>query len=381
MKTINLAICLLMFPSSIAFSQSDHEDIMINPFWDFYSFNYLSTQSSGKGFTGVASENDISGVIINPASINIEKKFQINAQYTYKSNQPWLPALGISDISLKQQTFSGSLGFGYRINKNFQIGFLYNNPSGYYFDLGEFIITDEFGNEIGRYDAYYNFTQHTFNLPFVYSGGGFKVGTNLSYSVYRNATPGFITTIQNPEGYLYEDDIAGKTELLRAQLGFIYSSNFGLSIGSSVTSGGKSIVKYKFPTGFEPFMDASFPWKVTAGVQYKVPKTSWFLNADYNYFGTSVRDNLRDRHDFHFGIENSINKSWTLRAGFFTLFDYRSDEVNWVDPVGEYDQYFATFGGSYKNKGITVNLAVLTSEFSGGMIKNTLVNGGLTFDF
>jgi long-subunit fatty acid transport protein len=355
---------------------------MINPFWDFYSFNYLSTQSSGKGFTGAATENDLSGLLINPASVNIEKKFQVNAQYTYKSNQPWLTGLAFTDWYIKQQTFSGSIGFGYRIDKNFQIGFLYNNPAGYYLDLGEIIRTDSLGNEIGRYELYYNFNQHAFNLPFIYSAGSFKLGTSLSYTIYRSSTPGLISTPENPEGYLYEDDIIGETEILKAQFGFIFSSPFGFSIGSSVTSGGKSIVKYKFPsTGNEAYNDASFPWKVTAGAQYRVPKTSWTFSADYNFIGTSVRNNLRDRHDVHFGIENNITKNWTLRAGFFTLFDYRSDDANWFDPVAEYDQYFVTFGGSYKSKNVTVNLSVLTSEFSSGMIKNTIVNGGLTFDF
>jgi hypothetical protein len=110
-------------------------------------------------------------------------------------------------------------------------------------------------------------------------------------------------------------------------------------------------------------------------------KTTWKFGLDYSYMGTNVSEYLNDRHDVHLGVENDITKNWTLRAGFFTLLDYRDDDGNWIEERGEYDQYFVTLGGGYKQKSFAANFALLSSGFSGGIIKNTYINGGLTFNF
>jgi hypothetical protein len=223
--------------------------------------------------------------------------------------------------------------------------------------------------------------QHSFNLPFVYSTKNLSIGTNLSYTFYKNTIPGkAITTIEYPDGY-QDGDFSATAQLFRGQLGLIYSFK-GFSLGTSVLSGGTVEVTNTFPDETESSGgEAKFPWRVGLGFGYNPLKTSWKFSLDYNYSNTSVLENLKDRHDFHLGVENDITKNWTLRTGFFTLFDYRSDDVNWVDEPGEYDQYFVTVGGGYKQKSFAANFAILTSGFSGGIIKNTFINGGLTFNF
>ncbi|HEY3251785.1 MAG TPA: hypothetical protein VGK25_11765, partial [Ignavibacteria bacterium] len=203
MKTL-IALCFLIISSINIFSQFNHDDQMINPFWEFYGYNYLSSVSAGKGFTGIAGQNDISGFNLNPASIDIPLQNQVNAQYTYKSSQPWLQKL-VTDVGLKQQLLSGSIGYGKKITNMLQTGFIYNNPTGIYFDLGEFVRTDEFGNEIGRYEIYYNVVTHSFNLPFVYSVKNFKIGVNLNYLFSRYTFPGIISTPSEPEGIVTDD--------------------------------------------------------------------------------------------------------------------------------------------------------------------------------
>lgn len=74
-------------------------------------------------------------------------------------------------------------------------------------------------------------------------------------------------------------------------------------------------------------------------------------------------------------------KNLSVRTGFFTLKDYRSGD-NYIDPIGQYDEYFLTLGGTYKFKNFSASIAVLDSHIlSTGLIKQTLVNGGLTMDF
>jgi hypothetical protein len=50
MKNQIAAIIILLLSINI-YSQFNHDDGMINPLWDIYSFNYLNTVSAGKGFT------------------------------------------------------------------------------------------------------------------------------------------------------------------------------------------------------------------------------------------------------------------------------------------------------------------------------------------
>lgn len=383
MKKIFFVLIILLSLRNGTFTQGSlGEDFIITPFWDFYTTNYLSTQSSGRGFTGIASVNDISGILLNPASINIPNKYQINVQYTYKTRQQWLPSINLPDLAIKQQLFSGSIGFGYRINKQFQTGFIYNNPSSLYFNIGPIIQTNEYGNEIGRYDLYYDLVNHSFNVPFVYTSNEFSLGLNLNYLISRYIIPrGGITTIGNPSGYSTGDNFSATASIFKAHAGFIYNFMNGLSIGATVSSGGKSTAKYKYPDGTEiSNVKVNFPWKAGFGFQYSLPKTSWKISADYNYTNTSVQNNLKDRHDFHFGVENVLNNHWTVRGGFFTLLDYRNNNLMWLDPVGDYNQYFLTLGTSYQKNNFIFNLAVLTSQISTGIIKNTYVNAGLTFN-
>lgn len=382
MKKI-IFILIILTPSLLISQNREYEDIFLGSFWDFYTPNFLNTQSNGKGYTGIASDGDISSIIINPASVNLDNKYQVNIQYTYKTKQPWLQSIGISDLALKQQLFSGSVGFGYRINKNAQTGFIYNNPAGMYFDIGEVIRTDEFGNELGRYNAYYDISKHSFNIPFIYSYKNFSAGINLNFIYSVITIPGeSVTSISHPDGYYNGEKFRGKTTYFKGDLGIIHKFNNGISLGLTLSTGGKSKVTYTYPDNIqEDNIKSTIPWKAGVGIQFQIPKTTWKFSADYRFVNNSEIDKLKNRNDFYFGIENTITKNLNLRAGFFTLFDFRNDKITWGEPVGNYDQYFITLGGSYKLKKVAVNIALLTSEFSSGTIKNTYVNGGLTFNF
>jgi hypothetical protein len=83
MKTI--IIVWLLFASSIQIISQQYDDININPMWEFYSFSYLNTESAGKGFTGIADKNNISGFLLNPASVSLPAKNQINFHLQNKS--------------------------------------------------------------------------------------------------------------------------------------------------------------------------------------------------------------------------------------------------------------------------------------------------------
>lgn len=373
-----ISIIIVFVLSSISLYSQNNEDNFISPFWNFYSSNYLNSPAAGKGNTGIASENDITGFLLNPASIKLDTKFQINVQYTFKTSNKWL---GSDNMSLKQQLFSGSAGIGYKINDNINIGLVYNNPSGYYFG-SEIIKTDEFGNELEGYDFFYNVAVHSINIPFSYSGEKIKAGINLNYLHSRYTIPGeYLSTITHPDGYNTGNDFHASANFIVLQAGLIFNIAEHLSLGLSGSSGGRSKVTHVYPDGesTDSFINI-YPWKLGAGIQYEVPKTGWKLLADYNYAKTSDSKMLKDRNDFHIGFENDINKSWTIRGGFFTLFDYRSEDIDYYEAAGEYDQFFFTAGFSFKKNNIIWNLALLSSALSTGSVKNTYINTGLTLN-
>ncbi len=384
MKSIILSLTAIFFTLNIYSQYGPTDDYLLNSTYDFYSSNYLNTEASGRGYTGIGILSDISGIALNPASINITKKYQLSIQYTYKTKHAFNYNYFPVDFALKHQLFSGSIGFGYRINKSLQTGFIYNNPRGMFFDLGEVIRTDEFGNELSRYDFYYNIKHHSFNIPLKYTSGNFNAAINANYIYSLFTIPGeAITTITYPNRTENGNDFKASTSWFKCDAGLLVGLNNSISLGLNVSTGMKSTVTYSYPDGKNEYNMATIPWKAGIGGFYFIPNTSLKIGIDYIYSNTSAIKNLKDRHDIHFGAEGNISKKWTLRAGFFTAFDYRKEDesVQYIDKVGLYDQYFITFGGTYKTESVKLNLAVLSSQISPGKYQGLYINGGITFDF
>ena len=69
-------------------------------------------------------------VYMNPASLNLTTKFQINIQYTYKTTQSISLPIFYTSLSydLKHIAPTVFLGFGYKINDKLQAGIVYSNP-------------------------------------------------------------------------------------------------------------------------------------------------------------------------------------------------------------------------------------------------------------
>ncbi len=367
MKKLIIALTALIFTLNI-FSQQN--DVMINPYWYFYSNNHLDAVSSGMGSTGIGSVGSLSTVYLNPASMEINGKYQANIQYTYKSNQAWLQQLGLNDLYLKHYIFSGSAGFAYRINKNFQAGFIYSNPNSYGLNIGEIIMTNEFGQEIGRYEAEDKYVNHSFSIPMVYSIDKLRIGLSVSYNLHRR--------------YFNYDQSGtlGKFDKFNIQGGIIVTPVKELSIGVSFKPESKGDVSYSsdlFPT--IQTEKAILPMEFGAGASYTLKNNLLRFACDYNYVNGSQLEGQKDQHSVHFGMEYNVNKDWQVRTGFFTQPDPRDLTTNYLNPQDSYDQIFLTFGGSYKFKNALISLAVMDSHISSGVLKYTFINGGVNFNF
>lgn len=95
--------------------------------------------NAGMGETGTGMVNDASAMFWNPAGLGFQRGNQVSITHS-----PWLPGLGLSDL------FYDYLAGKYYMKKlKGTIG-----VSITYLNIGKIIKTDEFGNEIGDYQAF-----------------------------------------------------------------------------------------------------------------------------------------------------------------------------------------------------------------------------------
>lgn len=365
-----LNLVFLFLSSNISVSQSSYPlyDVDLSPFWDFYSNNRMSTINAGKGYSGIASENDISGIVLNPASLSLTKKFQVHAEYVFKSDVPGPPQTTTQSIKLTEIHPSFMLSGGYKLNDYFETGLMFYSANNQRTDFKDIVL------ETGNSDAVIDMSINTFALPLVVNYmDKVKVGVNLLYSLYHGYC-NFVTTVNNPGQY-----IDGKVNFAKfnAQFGILVTPIKDFSIGATFTPKVEEIVVWEYSDGTSEALTQPnvFPMKLGIGGEYRFRNIPLKIGFDYNYVNTSKLEGLKDRNDFHIGVEYDVLKELSVRTGFFTLKDYRSYPF-------PNDEYFLTIGGTYKFKNFTASISVMDSHmYSTGSVTQTLVNGGLTMDF
>ncbi len=381
---LNLSVILffsiIFLNSPGVFSQRN--DIMLSSYWDFYSNNYLSSQSSSRGFTGIAGENDLSGTVLNPAALTINKKWTVYGEYTYKSNMTWLRTLGFPDTDLKQYHPSLSAGAGYKINDYFSAGLMYYNSNSHKFSYN-FIRTNEFGETIETYEAYDKASISTISMPLVFKYKSIlKLGISLNYSFFHR--------VMGPYGNIGNeiifDDVKANFQKFYPIAGVVITPVKQWSIGFVFKPELREKIVWEFPNGTtetNPYENI-FPMHLGAGTKVSISKINLNLYADYNYYKTSVEEIMKDRHNFNAGAEYLYDKNLVLRLGFFTMFDNRNFDgsVTWLEPEDKYTQYFITVGSSFTHKNITYSLAFMDSHLlSTGYLSQSLLNAGLSYNF
>lgn len=86
MKKTLLYTLLILLSAGFLYTQpkgpaNEFNETLMTPFWEFYSQNNLSTINAGMGLTGIANSNDISGITLNPASLDLKNKFELKVEY------------------------------------------------------------------------------------------------------------------------------------------------------------------------------------------------------------------------------------------------------------------------------------------------------------
>ncbi|MDD2891016.1 MAG: hypothetical protein PHE49_10325 [bacterium] len=381
---------LFLLPKVI---RAEESELNFSPFWDFYSNNRLSTNAGGKGYTGIAGLNDISGTILNPASLEIGRHgFQVYFEYVYKNNIQWLKEF-TTDVYLKQLHPSFLTGFGVHLTKHLQTGILYYTGNNYNLDLGIIKISDDNGNIIGETPFYEKFKINSFSIPVMVNYKNIRIGGNvklLHYTIESGSTVKY-----------FEEEFKGEVDFykLLPEFGVIVSPLKNLSLGATFLPETKETIREKWAPNLNGFTLSSsikaewfspqdsifnnvFPLKIGIGLQYKFDKLPLAFYLDYNYYDDSKDELLIDRNDIHLGFEYEANSYFILRTGLFKQQDCRDKNLTWNNTVGDYDQIFITLGTSIKLKDFALNLSIMDSHITfWGQIKQTYINAGTSYSF
>ena len=240
------------------------------------------------------------------------------------------------------------------------------------------IFRNEFGVEIGRGELYYKSTSHSFLIPFIFNYEWLRLGANLNLTYLRG-------DVNFGDSHFFPGTDKGKAELwgFIPQIGCIITPNENFSFGASYTFGFSDNITWEY-NDTNIITGSSYveePSRLTAGVEGKFLENRLKLSLEYHYANTSVIDYLKDKNKIHVGAEYSIDDSWMVRGGFFTLFDFR--ETNYIGfDNSTLDQFFITLGGTYKYKGFAFNVALLSSSLtSSSDVKHSIINAGIGYDF
>ncbi len=345
-------------PDTLTFPQPQY----VNPIFDSFTRNYISTSAMGRGHTGLAIPGGVDNVLKNPAGYRPDKA-SLHLELLVKPPVD-SDIYAMADTSVYYQMTNetmnspvpvGIIGGGGRIGPNFTYGLLYSLPKT--------IKVDNFGVEINmgygliqRYPSFY-LNQITANAA--WHKDDFHVGLNLHNQIYHLGDVTFLRSFERIRDTKY---------VLRPQLGLLYSGET-LSAGLSVVPQQNVDWDLKFAS-----YETRLPLNLALGMAYG--KNDAFLTAELDFEQCSaISPAFRDRYTIHVGAEKTIRR-YTYRAGYmyhpqvwvgdFLIPDAASDTLsiwwNAVLPqgqVGKNNQHILTLGSSWSHPDVRVNLAGL----------------------
>jgi hypothetical protein len=363
------------------FAQAD--DVLLDPFWDFYAENPFPPEAAGRGFTGIAGQGDVALSLMNPAAMANIYGWQIVGGYGAKTRLPWLKGIwdDVGSMYVEALPPSAYAGIGYSLNERWQLGVVYHDAYSFYFDAGQGDLVDEMGNLLGSYKSYSKARVSKISIPIAFSPSskavfGFALDLGKHYR-YDNLMALDIKRYSEANWYSALPRLGAKAEIGRGlYLGVTVSPEwqYDYEIKSQNLLGQPLAFKCRYLS----------PLKIDLGLSYRPRQSPLDLYLDGRYVALSNQDNyLVDRFDFHLGADYTRD-NWQVRTGFFTKRDYRQSEPSWlyILPVGNDHQYFLTCGLTRYFGFWGLSFSLMDSHLlSPGEWKTTVVNGGVSYLF
>jgi len=378
-------IIIVLLAPIMLFGQMEIDEVeqSCNSFYNFYSNNRLSSIASGRGYSGIADQGDLSLGILNPAAMEFSRTWQLYYELSDKETVDFEEY----DRDVNFDKYKNSKVFGIGLN-NFGLNaavIYYQNSS---FDYSTFMACYYNDHQVDSYDYHLQQLVTYLTIPVNYTVNEWlKVGTTLQFERYESRDP---YPIVGQSGI--SEVIVGKVDvqLFRPKFGIQLSPIENMSLGATFLPEAKKTITKNYGAyyGEVRFKENPFPMKIGAGFKYSLPFAPINLLADFNYSKDSAYDYLKDRSDFNLGMEYTWNQTVTLRTGYFTQMDYRdldatfegTDFLYWDDEIS-YEQNYMTFGLSYKWRGFQMNASYMDSGLmKAGDIEQSYINVGLSYN-
>ncbi|MFC1887196.1 hypothetical protein ACFLYK_00130 [Candidatus Cloacimonadota bacterium] len=383
-RLITIILGVLLTPI-LLFGQHEIDEMeqSCNSFYNFYSINRLSTVASGRGYSGIADQGNLSLGILNPAAIQLDRTWQIY----YELNDKDQVEFQEYDRCVSFDKYKNSKVFGLAFkNHGFNAGIIYYQQASYDFNTCiPCIYNDHLVDSLDYHLQ--NLVTHL-TLPINYTVNDWlKVGAALQFERYESRDPAAIYG-----QYGISDIIIGKIDLqiVRPRFGINLTPLKNLAVGATfLMEANKSIIKdYGAYYGEVKFKENPFPMQIGAGLKYSMPFAPVNILADFNYSKDSVYDYLKDRSDYNLGVEYTWKEMLTFRTGYYTQMDYRdldatyegTEYLFWDDQIS-YEQNFVTMGLTYRWKGFQFNASYMDSGImKAGDIEQSYLNVGVAYN-
>jgi len=374
-KKLFLLTGLVLLLNVWGFSQDDEGGYnpVFSVVWDFYSKNNPGARVWGMGGAGVANVNDLTAMVTNPAAFDLNKRFNFYSEFTSKSDIKFLKE---NDYCLKSpDILPDFIGFGFKVNDRLKIGLGYSSPKYHKLDFGVIFRTDPFSPEptdtIHLYYIFqskqgilvvnYNFQEVVFfgaNLNYNFLSYGLFENSDKVYGLdveYLNLKFGVLAKMDQLFGFKEKD--------IKFDLGFVYTP------------------KKRIETE-DYYKKTTYPAQLEIGFRiYNIPLPLSFA-GDIKFSQNSQAKDLEDRWDIHLGCEWVATENLAFQFGYFTRFDYRTQEGIWTGDDEDWDQHFLTTGMRFSYDRYLFQISVRDSHLlSSGFIKTTQLSlgGGVGF--
>lgn len=366
---------MLMMGLGLAAQAADSLDFpmpqFINPIYDSFSRNYLSTMAMGRGNTGIAMQGGAESILHNPASYKPDKA-SVHLEMLIKPPVK-TDSYGVEDRFTSPVPF-GMLALGGKVAGGLTAGLAYSLPKTIQYDDFDILMN------LGAYflQRYPTFNLHQITANLGYHMENLHLGVNLHNQIYYQSD---VTILRSFES------ITDARYILRPQFGLLYKTDLG-GIGFSYTPEQKIDWDLKFVQ-----YDTVLPMNLGAGISLQSGGNRVTADLEYENFG-AMSDSYSDRLGIKAGIEKDIRK-FTYRfgymyvpevySGFFRLPENVSatpDTSMWWDNVAtggnikENTQHFVSFGFSWRHQDGSINAAILQEV--AGRVPLTQINLSLS---
>lgn len=306
LKMCMLAAIVVLSGKAFAQGESAVPFLLIGP----------NSLNAGMGETGTGMVNDAAAMFWNPAGLGFQKGTQVSITHS-----PWLPGLGLSDLFYDYlsgkhyvKKLKGTLGVSIT-----------------YLNIGKIIQTDEFGNEIGTYQAF---------------DGALAVGYGTK--VTKDLAFGIVTR-------------------------FIYSKLAVSPVGSERGTGIAYDLSFDLSTLWKPAKTKLKFINNRLGIGVNLsnigPKVTYVDNAQADPLPTNLR------LGFAYDIYQSEFNNFTVTADFAKLLVKRNGKES--DPV--YKGIFTSFSGGFGNVMKSIQSSV-GAEYWYGNPKLIGLRGGFFYE-